>query len=495
MASTDELLFHISEKIDELQVQLSSSAAAARLSLQAGLTELRRTGGRLASGEVWQQAAQRWRLATAAAADRWTSLREFVSEFDVREFIETTRLLVLTEASTVHLCLLGAGFGAGLLVGYLVGRGRRVRTIRQPALMRAVICGTYEGLDGVLTVEDQPRPELVSPTEVLVRVKAATVDRVDLRIASGYGRALRRQVNRYNPHVDSELPVVLGRDLAGVVDQVGSEVTQWQVGDPVWAAVPFWRPGTLAEFVVLEEKELCRKPDAVTFERAAALPYSGTVAWNALVTQGGIGPDTAQDKRVLVHAAASGVGLVATQLLKAWGGHVTTTVSARLVPLARMLGADDVIEYDTADLEKELSLRDKFDLVLNTAGPSLHASCLRHCAETGLVVSTVEAAMPSDRFGFVLGTLYALWIRLTRLAGQVLFLPESWGTVTFSADTLAQLAALVDARELQAVVEHTFDWQDADAAFHYLARGDAVGKPVVSFRHLAPPQPVTEDGS
>ena len=60
-----------------------------------------------------------------------------------------------------------------------------------------------------------------------------------------------------------------------------------------------------------------------------------------------------------MHAAASGVGLVATQLLKAWGGHVTTTVSARLVPLARMLGADDVIEYDTADLEKELSLRDK----------------------------------------------------------------------------------------------------------------------------------------
>ena len=67
----------------------------------------------------------------------------------------------------------------------------------------------------------------------------------------------------------------------------------------------------------------------------------------------------------------------------------------------------------------------------------------------------------------------------------MLFLPESWGTVTFSADTLSQLAALVDARELQAVVEHTFDWQDADAAFQYLARGDAVGKPVISFRSVA----------
>lgn len=472
-------------------MHLSSSAAAARLSLQSGLGQLRTAGGRVASGELWQQAGHRWRLAADAAGDRWSALRDFVSEFDAKKFIETTRLLVLTEASTVHLCLLGGGFGAGLLIGYLVGRGRRTRPLRQPALMRAVVCGAYQGLDGVLVVEDHPRPELVSPTEVLVRVKAATVDRVDLRIAAGYGRTLRRQVNRYNPHVSAELPVVLGRDLAGVVDQVGTDVTLWQVGDPVWAAVPFWRPGTLAEFVVLEEKELCRKPDGVTFERAAALPYSGTVAWNALVTQGGIGPDTAQDKRVLVHAAAGGVGLVAIQLLKTWGGHVTTTVCARLVPLARMLGADDVIEYDTADLEKELSLRDKFDLVLNTAGPSLHAACLLHCAETGLVVSTVEAAMPSDRFGFLLGTLYSIWIRSTRLVGQLLFLPESWGTVAFSAETLAQLGALVDARELQAVVEHTFDWRDADAAFQYLARGDAVGKPVVSFRHAdVQPPPV-----
>jgi len=264
---------------------------------------------------------------------------------------------------------------------------------------------------------------------------------------------------------------------------VGAEVTLWEVGDPVWAAVPIWRPGTLAEFVVLDEKELGRKPDGVTFERAAALPYSGTVTWDALVSQADLTQLSAQDKRVLVHAGASSVGIIAIQLVKTWGGHVTTTVSQRLVPLARMLGADDVIEYDTADLEKELALRDRFDVVLNTAGASLHAACLRHCADSGLVVSTVEAALPSDRHGFLLGALYALWVRLSRLAGQLLFLPESWGSVQFSAETLSQLASLVDSRDLQAVVEHIFDWRDLDAALQYLARGDTVGKPVIRFRH------------
>ncbi|XP_037088991.1 reticulon-4-interacting protein 1 homolog, mitochondrial-like [Pollicipes pollicipes] len=492
MASSEEILFHLSEKIDFMQVHLASASSATRRSLESGLEQLRAAGGRVTSGEAWEAARQRWHLLAAATADRWQHVRETAGQFNLQEFIEKARFLVLTDVSTIHVGLLGAGFGAGLLVGYLLGRRRRASPLGRPALMRAVVCCGYQGLDDVLLVEDQPRPEIVTPHEVLVRVKAAAVDRVDLRIASGYGRTLRRQTNKYNPHVTSELPVVLGRDLAGVVDQVGPEVTLWEVGDPVWAAVPFWRPGTLAEFVVLDEKELCRKPDGVTFERAAALPYSATVAWDALVTQAGFGPDVAPDKRVLVHAGASGVGLVALQLIKTWGGHVTTTVATRLVPLARMLGADDVIEYDTADLEKELSLRDKFDVVLNTAGPSLHAACLRHCADSGLVVTTVEAALPSDRYGFVLGSLYALWVRLSRLAGQLLFLPESWGTVTFSPETLAQLGVLVDARELQAVVEHTFDWQDADAALQYMARGDAVGKPVVRFRHTdAQPRPAT----
>lgn len=130
-------------------------------------------------------------------------------------------------------------------------------------------------------------PALCSPTDLLIRVRASSIHRIDQRIASGYGRTLRRMIQNYNTYDHQELPVVIGRACAGVVEGVGrSSTCGLEIGDEVWLASPWYEAGVTSQLVVAPEKRVTRKPMIIGFEGAASLPYSGCIALAALEKAG-----------------------------------------------------------------------------------------------------------------------------------------------------------------------------------------------------------------
>ncbi|XP_063611991.1 reticulon-4-interacting protein 1 homolog, mitochondrial-like isoform X1 [Penaeus indicus] len=479
----DHLLFLAQERMEWLQVTLHSGSRSFSHSLASVrdsargfyLESVNAVKNQRLSGELVEK-VRAWLM----------KLKEVLDDFRPSELYNRLWIFLLTEVTRTHIYFGGVCFLFGGIIGITVGMKLRSSVVA-PQRMRAVVTNSYRGIEAIGVVEDVVAPRIVQPNQVLVQVKAAGIDYLDIKVAEGYGRVLRRQLNKYNPNTEGEFPVVLGRDCSGIVVAVGKNVSKVEQGNEVWLACPFYHPGTLSEYVVVADDLVAPKPSQLTFEGAAALPYSIMTAWDALVTQGGLGPDSTAGKRILVHAGVSGVGVVAIQLVRAWGGHVTTTVSSRAAPLAHMLGADDVITYDNSNFDKELMLREKYDVILNTVGEVLHESCLKHCVPGGLVVTATSSQLASDSYGYVTGALYSLGMRLWYWFTQAPWLTGGrWGTLEVCGSVLDSVAPLVEAGRLQAVVDKAYSAQDAEVAFGHVAKGEQIGRTVVRFSNNPP---------
>ena len=216
--------------------------------------------------------------------------------------------------------------------------------------MRAVVQHTLGGPD-VLEVTRVPRP-VPLPTEVLVRVYAAGINPVDWKTRAGSGMA----------GVLGAPPFILGWDVSGVVEALGAGVTTLAVGDEVYGMPWFPRAaGGYAEFVTAPSRQFARKPGSVTHAQAAATPLAALTAWQALVDTA----DLRGGQRVLVHAAAGGVGHFAVQFARHLGAHVIATGSARNHGWLLDLGADEVVDYTTARFEDVVA---PVDVVLDLVG-------------------------------------------------------------------------------------------------------------------------------
>ena len=219
--------------------------------------------------------------------------------------------------------------------------------------MKAVRMYDYGGSD-VLVYEDVPRPA-PAPDEVLVKVRAASVNPMDWKMREGYVRAW----------IDLPMPSTLGRDLAGDVVAVGSAVTDFKVGDAVFGSVHMGL-GTHAEYVAVPAAELAPKPASLDYEQAAAVGLPALAAWQALVELGGV----SAGQTVLIHAAAGGVGSFAVQIAHHLGAHVIGTASQANAEFVRSLGADEVIDYEHTCFEDVVH---DVDFVLDTIGDDTQA--------------------------------------------------------------------------------------------------------------------------
>ena len=205
----------------------------------------------------------------------------------------------------------------------------------------------------VLELRDVERPEPI-PTEVLVRVTAAGINPVDWKT---------RQRGGYREAV-GEPPLILGWDVAGVVEEVDPDVTRFAPGDRVFGMPWFPRvAGGYAEYVTSPARQLARTPDALGDEQAGGLPLAGLTAWQALVDVAKVGEGT----RVLVHAAAGGVGHLAVQIAKARGAHVIGTAREEKHDFLRDLGVDEPIDYTAGPFEEAVS---DVDVVLDLVAGS-----------------------------------------------------------------------------------------------------------------------------
>src|SRR5216110_175620 len=213
-------------------------------------------------------------------------------------------------------------------------------------LMKAAVLQQYGGPE-VLKLQEVSQPE-PKDDEVLVRVIAAGVNPVDTYVRQG--RLSERSLDKQ--------PMIIGYDIAGVVEKTGVRVTKFKAGDAVYAYLPIMRGGGYAEFAIAKEGEMSLKPKKIDFEKAAAVPLAATTAWQALI-------DTAKLEKgqtVLIHGGSGGVGCFAVQIAKARGAKVIATASTANQDLLKELGVDQPIDYTTTKFEEVVK---EVDVVLN----------------------------------------------------------------------------------------------------------------------------------
>ncbi|GAA2563964.1 NADP-dependent oxidoreductase [Winogradskya consettensis] len=313
--------------------------------------------------------------------------------------------------------------------------------------MRAVRQHTFGGPE-VLTVENVPRPAPL-PTEVLVRVHAAGINPVDWKTRGGTGMA----------GVLGEPPFILGWDVAGVVEEVGFGVTTLAPGDEVYGMPWFPRAaGAYAEYVTAPSRHFTRKPATATFEQAAAVPLAGLTAWQALVDTAAVQPG----QRVLITAAAGGVGHLAVQLAKHLGAHVIALAGPRNQQWLTDLGADEVVDYTAGRFEKEVA---GVDVVLDLVGDAHDATSTRSIETLrpgGLLVSVPGGVSPE-----LAAAAEAAGVRVT----GILVEPDG--------PALARLATLINDGAIKVEVADVLPLAEAGAAHAEAERGHTRGKVVL----------------
>ncbi|XP_069676478.1 reticulon-4-interacting protein 1 homolog, mitochondrial-like isoform X3 [Periplaneta americana] len=474
----DEILFHVSQSLEALQVQLYSGAQHGRHLLQSYSEQARTYAVDVWSGprgvQIQESIQQTWQWLLALTQEiRRLSLQVLNPQLMYDHFMQ----FLGAEMSRTSMYFGCVGFVLGGVVGVTIGLSWQKKQPNVPR-MKAVVCNSYRGFDALMMADDVPAPVITMLDEILVQVKAASVDLVDIKICSGYGRVLRKQLSRYNQNLAGEFPVVLGRDCAGIIVEIGQKVTKFEIGDEVWFTVPYWMSGTMAEYVVVKESLIAKKPKAIGFEIAASIPYAGTVAWDALVNKAHLDPSTTENKRILVHMGCSPVGCILIQLARLWGAHVTATASLRATPVAQALGAHDVVVCGEADVQQQLEVREGFDIIFNTEGSVAYEPCLKFCKPGGFIITTESSRISSDSYGFLIGSVYAFWIRLRCLIQG----PTLWVSHNMGPTVLDQLAQLLEDGSLQPVVDKIFSPQDAELAFQHADSSEAIGKTIVRFR-------------
>lgn len=333
--------------------------------------------------------------------------------------------------------------------------------------MKALIFKRY-GKPDQIAFADILRP-VPKPDEILVEVHAAGLNPIDNMIPKG----------AFKPILHLQLPATLGSDLAGVVVEVGNQVSRFKPGDAVFASVFDLGTGSLAEFAIVPERVAAFKPANLDFVQAASIPMVGLTAWQALKERVQLKPG----QKVFIPAGSGGIGTFAIQLAKYFGAKVGTTTSAGNVELVRSLGADEVIDYKRQEFEE--ILRD-YDAVLGTVrGDSIEKS-LRILKPGSRVVSLVgppDAAFARSRgmsffMVFVFGLLSRKIIRHAKrreAAYSFLFVHPDGGQ-------LAAIGGLLEAGKIRPVIDKVFPFGEAKEALAYLEQGRAKGKVVVRMK-------------
>ncbi len=324
--------------------------------------------------------------------------------------------------------------------------------------MQALFVETANG-DFISRQVPVPQP---GPGEVLVKVAASGVNPLDIKIRQGGAS-----------HACHALPAVLGLDMAGTVVAVGADVYRFNVGDHVFGMVGGVGniPGTLAEYVLAEAALLAHKPEKLSMREAAALPLIFITAWEGLVDRAKVN----QEKTVLVHGGAGGVGHMAVQIAKAHGARVYATVSARDMEAVALYGAIP-IDYEADSVTtyvKKYTDGEGFDIIYDTVGgATLDASFNMARAYHGHVVSCL---------GWGTHALAPLSFKAATYSGVFTLIPLLTGKGRQRhGEILAEAAKLVDTGQLTIRLDpQHFSFQEVGAAYKQITSGQTRGKVVI----------------
>ncbi len=318
--------------------------------------------------------------------------------------------------------------------------------------MKAIVYSRY-GTADVLQLAEVATP---TPTddEVLVKIHAVSINGADRE--GLIGRPLYVRIGGFfkpgNP--------ILGSDIAGRVQAVGKNVTEFQMGDEVFGEIPGYHGG-FAEYACAPEKNLLKKPASLTFEQAAAIPQGGVIAWRGICKEGNV----QAGQQVLINGAGGSAGVFAVQLAKLSGAHVTAVDNTFKMDFLRALGADEVMDYTRVDFTKNGK---QYDLILDVVA---HRS----------VVALARALKPDGTYFFTggsIGTLFQILLfgslikKSQNKNVRLLFVPQN------RAD-LDALTQLIEAGKIKPVIDRQFPLEQVPEAMRYVAEGRAKGKVVI----------------
>lgn len=283
--------------------------------------------------------------------------------------------------------------------------------------MKAIVIENYGHADE-LHEQDVPKPT-INDNQILIQQYATSINPIDWKLREGY---LKDGFN-------FEFPIILGWDSAGVVAEVGKNVSQFKVGDRVFSRPATTAQGTYAEFVAVEESRVAKIPENVSFEEAASVPLAGLTAWQCLVDFSAI----KKGDKVLIHAGSGGVGSFAIQFAKHFGAYVATTASGKNESLVKELGADRFINYKEENFNEVL---EDYDIVVDTLGGDILEQSFEVLKEGGKLVSI--AGNPDEEKAKEKG-----------IKAGFLWLEEN-------GKQLSEVADLLENGKVKSVIGHTF---------------------------------------
>ncbi|MBK8086739.1 MAG: NADP-dependent oxidoreductase [Chitinophagaceae bacterium] len=329
--------------------------------------------------------------------------------------------------------------------------------------MKAYQVNRY-GKNEKLHLSEVAKP-VINDNEVLVEIYAASVNQIDAKIKSGEFR----MIMPFKP------PFTIGHDVAGVVTQVGAKVSQFKIGDEVFASCK----GTFAEFIAIKENELALKPKNISMEEAASIPLVGLTAWQVLVEKGNL----KKGQKVFIQAGSGGVGTIAIQLAKHLGAYTATTASAANKDLVKSLGADLIIDYKTQDFETILK---DYDLVLNSQDSKTLEKSLKVLKPAGKAISIsgppdVDYADESGLNWLLKNVMRLLSFKIKQSAKK-LQVHYSFLFMKPNGKQLGEITALIEAGIIRPVIDKVFPFAETNEAMSYVEAGRAKGKVVVKVK-------------
>jgi NADPH:quinone reductase-like Zn-dependent oxidoreductase len=308
--------------------------------------------------------------------------------------------------------------------------------------MRAIVYHTY-GSPNILKLEEIEKPT-PQDNEVLVKVHAASVNALDWHYMRGTP-FLARLVNGLHKPKNTKL----GADVAGRVEAVGRNVTQFQVGDDVFGCIPIHELGSFAEYVCAREDALALKPVKMTFEQAAALPLAASTALQGLRDKGQIQPG----QTVLINGASGGVGTFAVQFAKSFGTEVLGVCSTRNVDMVRSIGAAHVFDYTQEDFTKS---GETYDVIFDVVGKSSFSRSVRSLKHNGrfLLANAGLSQIVRGR-----------WTSMTSSKKVIV------GTASQKTEDLQFLKELIEAGKIQSVIDSRYPLEQIAEAHSYVEEG------------------------
>ncbi|MBK6580320.1 MAG: NAD(P)-dependent alcohol dehydrogenase [Sandaracinaceae bacterium] len=310
-----------------------------------------------------------------------------------------------------------------------------------------MVTRSYGGAE-VLTWSRTEKPP-ISPRQILVRVRASSVNPVDWKVRQGDVRIF----SGLRP------PLVLGADLAGEIVEVGAKVTDYAVGDQVYGMVRAFKGGAYAEYVAVTPENIAPLPSGLSFSEAACLPLVSLTIHQMLYSRAKL----AAGQHVLVNGCCGGIGHIAVQMAKALGAEVTGVCSTRNLTVAKALGADNVIDYTQQNL---LATQQTYDLFFDAAA-NQHFGAVRHLLRSkGIYISPIPS---------VANMIFS------PIANKFRQQKNSYLWVEPDAEALRTITALVESGNLRPLIDRSYPIKQISDAHRYSESGRVVGKVALTF--------------